>query len=387
MVSGGLVAPFWGRFLDRHGPRLTIAIAQAIVGTAWLLRSQARSLPVFYASFALAFLGLPGPVLSVPRALGAAFPARKGTVIGFATTGASVLSMILVPAADFVITSSGWPAACVMFASTNAFALLVALALFDVDHKPAPPRAGKGCCRGLCDGTFLLVATACNIGQLSYAAAGGSLVPFLAESGLQPSDAALLAGPVVAIPNILGKLGFGRLADSCLGPPFTFSIVFGVLALSLALFALVASSTPLAADGSGGEEEESSRLLLLGSGTVLFGCGYGAFIAVQHTVSLPTSSFGRGSNPLELLDQTVMHVFGFDGFASAMGCIQSLVIIPGLAGPVLTGVLHDATGSYAVAFALVVSHAPSSLASGLHCPKSASGGRVGRRGCSWWRAA
>ena len=93
MVAGGLVAPFWGRFLDRHGPRLTIAIAQAIVGTAWLLRSQARSLPVFYASFALAFLGLPGPVLSVPRALGAAFPARKGTVIGFATTGASVLSV------------------------------------------------------------------------------------------------------------------------------------------------------------------------------------------------------------------------------------------------------------------------------------------------------
>ena len=71
MISGGLVAPFWGRFLDRHGPRLTIAIAQAIVGAAWLLRSQARSLPVFYASFALAFLGLPGPVLSVPRALGA----------------------------------------------------------------------------------------------------------------------------------------------------------------------------------------------------------------------------------------------------------------------------------------------------------------------------
>ena len=59
---------------------------------------------------------------------------------------------------------------------------------------------------------------------------------------------------------------------------------------------------------------------------------------------------------MRLLDQTVMHVFGFDGFASAMGCIQSLVIIPGLAGPVLTGVLHDATGSYGVAFALVVSH-------------------------------
>ena len=106
MVAGGIVAPFWGRFLDRHGPRLTIAIAQAIVGTAWLLRSQARSLPVFYASFALAFLGLPGPVLSVPRALGAAFPARKGTVIGFATTGASGCTGFALACAGFFFAAA-----------------------------------------------------------------------------------------------------------------------------------------------------------------------------------------------------------------------------------------------------------------------------------------
>jgi MFS family permease len=200
MVSGGLVAPLWGRALDRHGPRYVLALAEAIIGSGWLLRSQSRSLPVFYASYALAFLGLPGPVLAVPRALAAAFPSRKGSVIGFATTGASAMSMVLVPAADAVISSYGWPTACLMFALTNAMAVVVALLAFDSQPAGAKPAlstataaaAGKtasgrrSCCGsggggggggGICTVTFALVATACNIGQLSYAAVGGSLVP------------------------------------------------------------------------------------------------------------------------------------------------------------------------------------------------------------------
>lgn len=50
MVSGGLVAPVWGRALDRYGPRYVLALAEAIICSGWLLRSQARTLPWFYAS-------------------------------------------------------------------------------------------------------------------------------------------------------------------------------------------------------------------------------------------------------------------------------------------------------------------------------------------------
>lgn len=193
-------------------------------------------------------MGLPGPVLAVPRALAAAFPTRKGAVIGFATTGASAMSMVLVLAASTVINSYGWPTACLMFALTNMAAAVVALLSFDTrlaGTRPVPPKVGARpvgttrCCRGaatgtICTATFALVATACNVGQLSYAAVGGSLVPckfeFYAasssdrrlichvlnlcavfiESGFSASSAALLAGPVTAVPNTLGKLLLGE---------------------------------------------------------------------------------------------------------------------------------------------------------------------------------
>ena len=197
MVSSGIVAPFWGRALDRYGPRFILVLAQAIMCSGWLLRSQARGLLMFYASYGLAFLGLPGPILAVPRALAAAFPTRKGSVIGFATTGASAMSMVLVPAASTMISSFGWPTACIMFALTNMVAAIVALLSFDdhlVGSRPGATRAATAavpagkrpvstcCCKrtgtaGVCTIMFALVALACNIGQLSYAAVGGSLVP------------------------------------------------------------------------------------------------------------------------------------------------------------------------------------------------------------------
>jgi hypothetical protein len=43
-----------------------------------------------------------------------------------------------------------------------------------------------------------------------------------AESGFSSSSAALLAGPVTAVPNTLGKLMLGRLADTKLGTKTSF---------------------------------------------------------------------------------------------------------------------------------------------------------------------
>ena len=104
------------------------------------------------------------------------------------------MSMVLVPAASTVINGYGWPTACLMFALTNMAAAVIALLSFDTrlaGTRLAPPNAGESagarqvgtcCCRGaatgsICTVMFVLVAIACNLGQLSYAAVGGSLVP------------------------------------------------------------------------------------------------------------------------------------------------------------------------------------------------------------------
>ena len=176
MVAGGICAPLWGKLLDQRGARLTLSASQAIVGAGWLLRSQADSLLVFYASFAVVFMGLPGTVLSVPKALATAFPENKGTVVGFATTGVSIMSMVLVPAAEAVISSKGWRTACLMFAATNLIAVLIAVSAFSGNAaKPAATAAAAAGAEkepSIFNSTFVIFAIACNIGQLSYAAVG-----------------------------------------------------------------------------------------------------------------------------------------------------------------------------------------------------------------------
>eukprot|EP01043_Picozoa_sp_COSAG02_P060603 COSAG02_NODE_7953_length_2773_cov_2.439043_3_plen_182_part_00 len=168
-----------------------------------------------------------------------------------------------------------------------------------------------------------------NIGMLSYAAVGGSLVPYFAGCGFAEGDAALLAGPLLAIPNLIGKLGFGRIADTRLGPLRTFVAVFAVLAVSMVLFNLAAVNGRGGGGGGGGgsgegtrgKEGEEASLLLVGAATVLFGAGYGGFIAMQHT--------------------STMHVFGLERYGAAMGILQGLVILPAIGGPLLTGTPHD----------------------------------------------
>ena len=106
---------------------------------------------------------------------------------------------------------------------------------------------------------------------------------------------------------------------------------FAVLALALVLFNLAASNTSkqTANDSVGA----NLQLLLVGAGTILFGAGYGGFIALQNA--------------------TVVDVFGLKSFGSAMGIIQGLVVFPGVLGPMMTGALHDFTGDYQVSFWVV----------------------------------
>ena len=341
MVASGIAAPLWGWALDRYGARQTLASGELLVAAGWLARSQAASLGFFYASFALAFSGLPACVLAVPRALGQAFPTRRGTVVGVATTGASFCSMILVPTSEHVIDKHGWKTACFMFAACHVVVALLAAMTFrsgvvskdrSRDNGAAATTAPASVTGGgavVCTITFGLFAAACNFGQLCYAAVAGSLVPYYADNHFSEKDAALLAGPLLAVPNLIGKLGFGRLSDSRLGALRTFQIVFVVLSLSLMLFNLAALTSEDASAGStGGEkipQQQQPSLVLVAAATVLFGSGYGGFIAMQHTAT--------------------MNAFGMERFGTAMGAIQGLVIVPGIgvsaAATMLYNTIHD----------------------------------------------
>ena len=177
-----------------------------------------------------------------------------------------------------------------------AVAVLAALT-FSAPAKRAAGAGGGGGGDGgafsLCTVTFCLFAASCNIGQLCYAAVGGSLVPYFTGTGFSEGDAALLAGPLLAAPNLVGKLGFGRLSDGDKtgGPLQTFQLVFVVLTLALVMFNLAALASSSSNRGGGGGSmggggTTEPSLALVAVATVLFGAGYGGFIAMQHTATM-----------------------------------------------------------------------------------------------------
>jgi MFS family permease len=56
-LEGALLGPFQGWFVDRFGPRGMICVGVVIFGAGFMLLSQVDSLPAFYAAFALVALG------------------------------------------------------------------------------------------------------------------------------------------------------------------------------------------------------------------------------------------------------------------------------------------------------------------------------------------
>ena len=55
-----------------------------------------------------------------------------------------------------------------------------------------------------------------------------------------------------------------------------------------------------------------------------------------------------------LIPLTIAEAFGLRAFGSIMGMVSMAGILPQLAGPILAGVLFDATGNYTLAFAIIV---------------------------------
>ena len=104
------VAPFAGRFVDRHGVRLTLALGLALVGGGCLLVSATSNALVFLIAFGgLAAIGF-GIVAThvVATAIALAFDRNRGLATGIATSGATGGQFLIVPLVAVVLATFSW---------------------------------------------------------------------------------------------------------------------------------------------------------------------------------------------------------------------------------------------------------------------------------------
>ena len=344
LVAAALT-PLLGRLMDARGPRVVMELGVAAMAAGLLLAPLPRAPWHLYVTLGVLVgggsvaLGYTGQAQFLPSW----FVRRRGLAMSIAFSGVGVGSIIVLPLLQSIIARAGWRAACI---ALGLAVLIVAAPLNlllrrrpedlglapDGDAAVATPGAPTRqanvvdpawvaidwtLARALRTARFWLIALAYFGALFAWYAVQVHQTKYLLEIGYSATDAAwaLAAVSLVAIP---GQIALGHLSDRA-GREIVWAIGCAGFALCyVALIGLAAGPNPL----------------LLG-----------IMVAAQGMLGYGLTSV-LGAIPVEI----------FEGkhFGVIFGSVMLAALGGGAAGPWLTGVLHDWTGSYQGGFVIAI---------------------------------
>jgi len=330
-ILGALVSPLLGPFLDRNGARAVLCFAVLFTAIPLLLLSFTESLLVFYLLYCVARMNFAGPYdLGIYGSIVNWF-VRRRTFVTSISTVALMSGLVAMPMiAHLVMQASGWRTAWLAVGVTVLVIGFLPTWLLhvrrpeDIGQRPdgerlsaQPVSAGAGASAHLPEPAFTrrqALATPAFwllslFTLLVYPVQSGISLhqaPFLIERGL---DAAVAAGAVSTFALLSGIAGFAfGFWPRRLGLRAALALVGLAFGASCALM-LTVDDAPTAYAAAG-----------------LFGIGVGGLITTL---------------PIAWADY-----FGRRSFGAIRGVALTVQVGAQAAGPLLSGVLRDATGSY-----------------------------------------
>jgi MFS family permease len=343
-LVSAVMSPMVGRIMDRKGPRLVIESGVVLV-TAGLLLAPAIANPwQLYATLGV-LVGAGANLMTFTAHslfLPNWFVRRRGLAISIAFSGVGVGAIVLLPWLQSIIVQDGWRASCWVMG------LLVALVLGplnllvwrrpqDIGLLPdgdsraiADERRGPSnivdpawasvdwtLARAMRTWRFWWIVLGYFCALFAWYAVQVHQTKYLIEVGFTPIVAAWGLGIVSAV-AIPGQIGLGALSDRI------------------------------------------GREWVWTAGCAGFAICYAALIALEHapsTVLLYVMVISQGSLGYALtsaMGPIVAEIFEGRHYGSIFGTLSVPLILGGAAGPWLSGVIHDATGSYRMAFLLAI---------------------------------
>jgi MFS family permease len=342
-LVSAVFSPFVGRLLDRHGPSIVIETGVVLM-TIGLLLSPSITRPwQLYVTLGM-LVGCGANLMSFTAQslfLPNWFERRRALAISIAFSGVGFGAIMLLPWLQSIITHDGWRASC------WAMCLLVVLVLGplnlfvrrrpqDVGLLPdnaaatsAPRRPSAHIVdhawtstnwtlsRAMRTGRFWWIAIGYFCALFAWYAVQVHQTKYLMEVGFTPLVAAWALG-IVSVIGIPGQIGFGALSDH-IGREWIWTVAcFGFAVCYVALVAL--------------EQGPSTPLLYL-------------MVIAQGLFGYSLTS---------VMGPIVVEIFEGPHYGSIFGTITVALIGGGAAGPWVTGVIHDATGSYRLAFYVAI---------------------------------
>ena len=369
-LVSAVVTPFVGRLMDLRGPRIVVELGVLAMGAGLILASLVSTPWQLY----LTLGALAGGGVNCLAYTGQSiyltnwFVRRRGLALSIAFSGVGLGSITILPWLGWLIETTGWRSACVelgilllvLLGPLNLLlkhrpedmglhpdGLLSGYASSDraaniVDHAWAAVDWTLG--RALRTRRFWWLAIGYFCGLFSWYAVQVHQTKYLIELGFGPSEAAWALG-LVSLVAVPGQIALGHLSDR-IGREWVWMIGnLGFVVCYLSLIGLMSTPTPMLL-----------YLMVFAQGTL----GYGLTSVM-------------GPIPAEI----------FEGrhYGSIFGTLMVAAILGGAAGPWITGVLYDFTGTYSIAFWIAAGFSLISIpAIWLAAPRKvrAVAGRVGR---------
>ncbi|MBI5322348.1 MFS transporter [Bradyrhizobium sp.] len=340
-VVSGIMSPLIGRLMDRFGPRAVMELGVVLMGGGMLLAPLTTQPWHLYLTIGVLVgagsvcLGYSGQSLFVPNW----FVRRRGLAIGIAFAGVGVGSVTLLPWVQHMIEQAGWKTSC------TAMGILIIVVLAPINlllHKrpedigllpdgdPAPTATSAKPVSNVVDpvwaGTdwtlrlamrtarFWWIAIGYFCGLYIWYAVQVHQTKFLLDIGFSPTVGVWALG-VVSLLGIPGQIWLGHVSDR-VGREWVWAIAcFGFAICFAALVALK----------------------------------YVPSLWLVYLMVLTQGVLGYGLT--SVMGPIVLEIFQGRQYGSIFGTIMLAALAGGAAGPWATGVLHDFTGSYTVAFA------------------------------------
>jgi sugar phosphate permease len=341
-VMVGLSTPVAGYLVDRIGAPRLLAAGVLLIGGGNLIISQMQAIWQFYAFAAVLAVGMglaDVPICAV--AVAHWFVKWRGRALGIMSAGAGASGLMVVLAA-FLIAPLGWRTGLLIVGS-GQLVICIPLAL-TVRHRPEevgllpdgessapaealadpPPEAADaggdrhvGQSKGLTvrqalrTRSFWLLAAALVLTWVGSLAVIIHLIPYLDESAGFTEEGAALIAMGVPFGSLVGRLGFGWLADY-FSKRSLMAAAWGLQGLGILIFA--------------GVQSPWQAIVFLAA----FAPAFGAAITV--------------------LPALIAEYFGLRALGSIQGLLMAAGMLGGFLGPISAGGVYDALETYRPAF-------------------------------------
>lgn len=333
-ILAAVVSPMLGPMLDRYGARVMLSYAVLSTGLATIALAFTPSLSFFLAVFCFARMNFAGPFdLGIYGAVNNWFLRRRGVAMSV-VTAAAMAGLIAMPLiAQAAILYEGWRAG---WLAVGATVLIVGFlpnwllmvrrpedmglspdgdvrsssddAIGPVRPRPVEPTFTRA--EAVRTSTFWTLSIFTLLVFPVQAGVSLHQAPHLIERGIDPTTAALIVS-AFSLSSAISGIGSGLVVRRI--------TVRGGLAASALLLGLGAAAMlriEAAADGY--------------LAAVLFGCGIGGILTIL---------------PIAWADY-----FGRRSYGAIRGVALTFQVVSQASGPLISGILHDLTGNYVLAF-------------------------------------